>query len=287
MERSYWLAQVMRSLGWRLWVFGGLGLALLLAIPGVWVYQEAADRFSRGGEPVNLGEESGEVVVVGETYSIPDLTKEAGFVRDAFRHDATLIASIPTPTPTFVVGATPEGLSGTPFFMGSGEEGVPLGGGGLDWFDPERGLFFYREGNGDWTEPGVREDSPFRSLVEYDRYPEGVSNFADGSLVYDLAVQLTFGMVETKPEFGTPTAAMIAVMARNVAWEMVGGVDVPAFRVWSDFVYETAEGVRYEYAVGGVVVMAVGELADGSHYLVLGQFVEPGVVVQRLSVGGG
>ena len=123
------------------------------------------------------------------------------------------------------------------------------------------------------------------TAVEYEGYPEGTSHFGDGSLVYDLAVKLAFGMVEVRPNFGTPMPAMIAALSRELGWELLDVDDVPAFRVWSSFRYRAADTAEYAFAVGGVMVMRVGELHDGVQYLILGDFVSPGVVLQPLDVG--
>lgn len=284
------LWEAFRRTGWVGWVFVVLLGVMVLALPGVWVYQQVRDSFSGGGSVVVDLEEK-DVVVDGVTYQAPDLTREAEIFRESLGHMSTVIASIPTPTPTAVVAATPVGLGGTPVvgLLLENPGGVPLGEsegeGGLDWFSPERGLDFYRERGGDWTRPEVRAGSPYRSLVEYDGYPEGTSHFADGSLVYDLAVKLAFGMVEVRPNFGTPTPAMIAALSRELGWELMDVDEVPAFRVWSSFRYRAADTAEYDFAVGGVMVMRVGELHDGAQYLIPGDFVSPGVVLQRLDVG--
>ena len=286
----------MKFFEWVAAVFGGMGrvglilvvlaVVLVLAVPGALVVRALVDLGGDG--PVDLREEEERVTVDGVTYEAPDLTREAEYLRKAFEHDATLIASIPTPMLTLEIPLTRVGPGGTPVLaiLGDNPGGVPIERDveGLDWFDPGRGLHFYRETGGDWTPPGVRERSPYRSLVEFGGYPEGVSNFADDSIVYDLAVRLAFGMAEVRPAFGTPTPAMIAVLARDLGWELVEVDEVPAFRVWSTFVFRAADTAEYEFAVGGVMAMKVGELDDGSQYLIAGQFVAPGVVLQRLDV---
>ena len=282
-----WLAAVLRGMGWKVWVFVTVFAVLGLTLPGVW----AVRSFMDGGTVVGDASLSGErerVVVDGRAYRVPDLTREAVVLREASSHDATLIASIPTPTATVRPGATRVTGGGLDVvaLLAENPGGVPLlrNEGPLDWFDPEQGLFFYRVRGGDWTDPGVRERSPYRSLVEYRNYPDGVSNFADGSIVYDLAVKLAFGMAEVRPAFGRPTPAMVAALSRDLGWEMVDVEDEPAFRLWTRFTFRAADRAEYEYAVGGVMVMQVGELESGAQYLIPGNFVEPGVVLQRLDV---
>ena len=285
MGLSDWLGSVLRGMGWKAWVFVGLGLVLALALPGVWAVQSFLDgRDDTLYVSLDGGEQS--VEVDGVTYRVPDLTREAEVLREAFSHDATLIASIPTLTPT--VAATVVGPGGTPVvaLLSEHPEGIPVAKDveGLDWFETDKGLHFYRDSGGDWTPPEVRGASPYRSLVEYGGYPEGVSNFADGSIVYELAVKLAFGMVEVRPAFGTPTPAMVAALSRDLGWELVDVDEVPALRLWTNFTFRTADDAEYEYAVGGVMVMQLGELPDGAQYLIPGEFVEPGVVLQRLDV---
>ena len=274
---------------------GRVGLAvalfmavLVLALPAVWLGQAVWGSFSGGPGPVVLQAEP-DVVVDGVSYQAPDLTREASIYRESLLHMGTVIASIPTPTPTIVAVAEADRIAGTPVVavLLDNPEGVSIerGGGHLDWFSPDSGLDFFRERGGDWTAPEVREASPFRTLVEYSGYPDGVSHFADGSMVYELAVKLAFGMVEVRPSFGTPTPAMIASLSRDLGWEMLDVDGVPAFRVWSNFRFRPADTAEYWFGVGGVMVMNVGELHDGSQYLIVGDFVPPGVVLQRLDVG--
>ena len=280
-----WVGSVVSGMGWKAWVLGGLLLLILLAVPGVWVVQSVGGLFG-GVDRVSFEEQGEEVMVDGVRYASPDLTREADILREAFAHDATLIASIPTPTPTIDPGATLIGPGGTAVMalLAENPGGVPITGSneGLRWFEADRGLYFHRERGGDWTAPEVREESAYRSLVEYTGYPEGVSNFADGSLVYDLAVKLAFAMVDVRPAFGTPTAAMIASLSRDMGWEFMDVPDLPAIRLWTSFKFQASDLSEYEYAVGGVMLLRVGELEDGSQYLLAGSFVEPGVVLERL-----
>ena len=277
-----------RRTGWVGWLFVAVLAVMVLALPGVWLYQAVSDSLGGGNPVVDLPEDN--VVVDGVTYQAPDLTREAELFRESLGDMSTVIASIPTPTATAVVSATPVNLGGTPVvgLLLENPAGVPLGtaseSDGLDWFTPERGLDFFRVRGGDWTTPEVREASPYRSLVEYEDYPPGTSHFADGTLIYDMAVKLAFGMVEVRPNFGTPTPAMIATLSRELGWELLPGGDVPAFRVWSTFRYRAADTAEYLFAVGGVMVMNVGELPGGAQYLIAGDFVPPGVVLQRLEV---
>ena len=267
-----------------------LVVLMALALPGVWAVQGLVGAFGGGTDVVSLEELGGDVLVDGVEYRAPDLTREAELFRESLVHMGTVIASIPTPTPTAVVNAGEAGLGGTPvvaaLLENPGGVVIEAGSGDLDWFDSLKGLEFYRPRGGDWTPPGVREESPYRSLMEYTGYPEGVSHFADGSMVYELAVRLAYGMVEVRPNFGTPTPAMFAALASDLGWELLLVEGVPAFRVWSNFEFRAADTAEYEFAVGGVMVMRVGELSDGAQYLIPGGFVAPGVVLQRLDVGG-
>ena len=115
--------------------------------------------------------------------------------------------------------------------------------------------------------------------MEYRNYPEGVSNFANGSILYDLAVKLAFGMVETRRAEGRP---MVTALGRNPRWEMADVKEVPAVRLWMTFLFRAPDLAEYEYAVGGVIIMQVRELKDGSQYLIPKSSVEPGVVLQRV-----
>ena len=134
---------------------------------------------SRAGPgPVVLQAEP-DVVVDGVSYQAPDLTREASIYRESLLHMGTVIASIPTPTPTIVAVAEADRIAGTPVVavLLDNPEGVSIerGGGHLDWFSPDSGLDFFRERGGDWTAPEVREASPFRTLVEYSGISQMVS----------------------------------------------------------------------------------------------------------------
>ena len=151
------------------------------------------------------------------------LTKEATELRRLRDEHAALIASIPpTPelTPTLTTAERSERASAR---VRAHPEGVPLPPPvGEDWFDPERGLEFYRDEGGDWTSRRVREGHSHRELFYYGRYPDSIPNFADGSIYWALSREMVFEAVAVLPLLGDPTPAMIHAFSPALGMGVAG-----------------------------------------------------------------
>ena len=251
----------------------------LLVFGGVVLYA----RFSGWGEPQDLSEipvEQQVVEIMGTRVYSPQLTHEASEVRRVASEHQTLIASIPTEPPpleaTPAALATQEALS---FRLWESDEGglpvTPFP--SEDWFDPDRGLYFWRDQGGDWTTGQTRNSNPLWSFVVYDEYPDGVINFADGSMQDAIARKMGYEMVAVNPRMGSPTPAMIVVLRRNMGWEFREDASDKA-NVWSSFMMQEGNYVR-EFRVGGVLDFGLLPLPGGEgDYLSVGEFVPPFIV---------
>ena len=152
-----------------------------------------------------------------------------------------------------------------------------------DWFNPEVGLTFYREGTGDWTARRVRETHSHRNLFFYSEYPDEIANFDDGSILEDLAREMVFEAAQVLPLLGEPTPAMVDIFGRRMGWELRDSTR-PVVNLWTTFV--VSEGDEFHrYAIGGVMLMGVGSVVEGEdrlEYVLPGRWLGP-VVVERLS----
>ena len=153
----------------------------------------------------------------------------------------------------------------------------------IDWFDPERGLYFYRAGGGDWSTARVRKQNPYAPLFYYGSYPEEVPNFQAGTLQRQLARELAFEASRLMPVLGDPTPAMVGLMYSKLGWSIRNEKD-PVINVWSTFTVTGREVGVQHFAVGGVVELGVsrgGEGEDWYEYLRVADWWGP-VVVERL-----
>ena len=208
---------------------------------------------------------------------------EAAELRRLRDEHERLIESIPvTLEPTLVV--TVEGKKEVAMArVLTWPNGVP---GPLDldehWFDVRKGLEFFRESGGDWTGRRVRESHSHRALFYYGDYPEGVSNFDDGSILGPLALNMVFEAAEVFPLLENPSPGLVDIVERNMGWELRSS-DRPAVNLWSWFDL-VEDGDRHRFAIGGVMVMDVGTRGSGEavfDYLEPGSWVGP-IVVERI-----
>ena len=207
-------------------------------------------------------------------------TLELRRVRDEHQR---LIASMPTelpPTPTLTaeerevvavarVMAHPDGIPLRP-----GPDGT--------WFNPERGLTFYRSNGGDWTPRRVRESHSHRKLFYFENYPDGVVNFHDGSMQKELARELAFEAAGVMLVIGEVTPAMVRSLSDNIGWELRDS-EGPVVNIWTRFTL-LESGEAHVFAVGGVMRFGVSSIGSGDdlmEQLVLGPWIGP-VVVERL-----
>ena len=137
-------------------------------------------------------------------------------------------------------------------------EGVPMArpdSGGLeDWFDWRQGMTLYRSQPGDATEPGVRQRIAASRYFYYDGYPEGIRNFADGSMQRDLAEELARAAVAVLPALTRYEDGISRALRPRLGWALVETGDGRlAAEVWSRF--QLAEGwqQREGYVVGGIM----------------------------------
>ena len=241
---------------------------------------------SRGPEEIPLLEFPTPAPVVdpevAEAYSalLASHSSELRRVRD---EHSSLIASIPPtagPEPTLTVTQEQMVASEETYRF---PDGIPMS---LPedetWFDPDRGLTFFRDSVGDWTERDLRDENPYSHLFYGDSYPESVLNFADGSIYPVIARELAFEASEVLPVLGEPNPAMVGAFADRMGWEM-RNAETPVINIWTTFtVRERRES--FTYAVGGVMMLGVNTLGDGPdgiQYLDRGAWLGP-VVVERL-----
>ena len=211
------------------------------------------------------------------------LTRDASELRRVRDEHRGLIASIPDtpgPTPTLTAGQLSDRALARVIANPDGAPPAPDV--DEDWFDPERGLTFYRDSGGDWTPRRVREAHPYRHLFYHRDYPEGVVNFSDGSIHRGLARELAFAGVRVMPMLEDPSPGMIDALTRSLGWEARDSPG-PVINVWASFGLVEGGSVQ-SFAVGGVMRMGVrskGEGGDMFQYLVPGEWVGS-VVVERL-----
>ena len=152
-----------------------------------------------------------------------------------------------------------------------------------DWFDIDRGLYFYRERGGDWTAQALRERHPAAPLIYKDDYV-GVANFADGSMQRELAGELAFDASERLPLVGAATPGMVDLIQWNLGYELRDAAE-PVFNVWGRFRVDDSEGkAAGTFAVGGVAELEIARYDAGGasfEYLQFGRWIGP-VVVERL-----
>ncbi len=217
-----------------------------------------------------------------EARAIP-LTMQASELRRVREEHQALIESIP-PTPEATPTMTPEENQVVVLAkVLEHPDGVPLEAEVVeDWFNPALGLAFYRDSGGDWTPRSLRESHSHRNLFYYEGYPEGVLNFADGSILRGIAQEMVFEAVQALPLLGDPTPAMVDSFVGNIGWE-IRPAQGAVVNLWTTFVLSRGAEV-HTFAVGGVMrmgVAAVGNGEDRLEHLVIGDFVGP-VVVERL-----
>lgn len=283
LDAVFWLVDYFAGLGKAgklVAVASLLCLAVLAAFGGLALY--VAFVGGAGPDSAAVPVEQQVVEVMGTPVPAPRLTHEAAERSRILAEHQTLIASLPPTrepiplTPSDV--ATQQAAAAQVY--DSGDRGLaqePFPGEG--WFDPDVGLYFWRENGGDWTTLEARESSPYWEYVEYDGYPPGVPNFADGSMGLSIARKMAFAMADARPEFGSVNQSMIRVLQSRLGWEF--RTDAPdKANVWSYFTL--VEG-RYigEFRIGGVVQFHLKPLpggAAGAMYLDLGEFVGSFVV---------
>ena len=211
------------------------------------------------------------------------LTREASELRRVREEHERLIASIPTPAPDTPTPSKQERQDKAMARVFDHPDGVPSSPSyDRDWFDPDKGLTFYRDSGGDWTARKVREGHTHRGVFYYDNYPDGVLNFPDESIYPALARELAFAAADVMPLLGDPTPAMVKTFSDNLGWEIRDSPE-PLLNIWTKFTFEM-EREDHTFAVGGVMLMGVSSIGEGASRL---QYVEPGhwvgsVVVERL-----
>ena len=233
-------------------------------------------------------------VILREAPADPAVSRRAADAEDAradyseelrrvrAEHEA-LIASIPVtvvPTPTLTAAEVslvavarvqryPDGAPAPPQV-------------GEDWFDPGRGIDFYRDSGDDWTSRRVRESHPHRDLFYFQDYPGSIPNFHDRSIYRHIARELVFEAVDTLPLIGEPTPAMIDLFGKELGWEVRDSPE-PVVNLWTTFKV-VRDGLLHVYAVGGVMRLGVSSVGEGDtllEYLTVGVWLGP-VVVERL-----
>ena len=202
---------------------------------------------------------------------------EMSELRRVQREHLDLIASIPptaTPLPAGYVDETTavEKKLAAEARVREFPAGMPVTPDPVDnWFDSRRGLYFYQSNGGDWTTKAARELNPYSGLFYYAYYPDSVSNFEDGSIYRDLAREMAFQTVELLPPLVEVTPRLIDLMAQRMGWQLREGA-APVVNVWTTFGFHE-EGRQREYAVGGVMRMAVRSWEDNGETW---EYVAPG-----------
>ena len=219
---------------------------------------------------------------VAREYSVllANQSRELRRVRD---EHSSLIASIPPtagPEPTLTVSQEQLIVAEETYRF---PDGIPVS---LpedeNWFNPDLGLTFFRDSQGDWSERELRKSNPYAPLFYEESYPEDVLNFADDSILPAIAREMAFEASNVLPILGEPNPSMVEAFADKMGWEL-RNADAPAINVWTTFtVRERRES--FEYVVGGVMMLGVRTLGDGPDGM---QYLEPGawlgpVVVERL-----
>lgn len=260
---------------------------------GSWLPRDWAFWNSGSGEPVIVGYQRIDVNLptpAPAPQRIGLTPPEMAELRRVQQEHLKLIASIPptatpVPLPAEVRSGAPDPArqSAARARVQRQREGVPYAPApGEDWFNPERGLEFYRERGGDWTGKDSRELHPYAGLFYYEFYPETTPNFADGSIFKPLSRELAFELVALLPPLVEVTPALIDALARNMGWELREGRE-PVVNLWSSFSFNE-EGRPRRYAVGGVMRMAVRSWEEQGRvweYVVPGEWIGP-VALERL-----
>ena len=233
----------------------------------------------------------GTILVAGETRPVEGdermvryvRTREAQELRRVRDEHEKLIASIPATMEPTVTPEVEERQKMALARVLENPEGEPvLAGPDEDWFDPRKGLTFYRDSGGDWTGRRVRERHTHRGLFYFEGYPEDVENFRDGSIYPVLAREMAFGASDLVPLLGDPTPRMVRTFAENLGWELRDS-EGPVVNLWTRFTLVEDREPR-TFAVGGVMRMGVVSRGEGDsllEYLVPGGWIGP-VVVERL-----
>ena len=210
-------------------------------------------------------------------------TRVAADRRRLREQHATLIASTGTnplePTPTAELA---ERQQEAIVRVAGPQAGERVAGRHTGWFDPDRGLEFYREAGGDWTPASLREQHPYAPLVYYDDYQDGISSFGAGSLQGDMARELAYEAYGLLPIIGSPTPQLVDLLESNLGWEFRDAAE-PVMNIWSTFRVSESGGGGARFAVGGVMVFGVGSTGEGDgrqDYLQVGSWVDS-VVVER------
>ena len=152
-----------------------------------------------------------------------------------------------------------------------------------DWFDPSKGLYFYRDSGGDWTTSRMRTSNPYAPLFYYGGYSDEVADFESGSMQRALARSLSFEVSGLLPGVGSPTPAMVGLIEDRLGWA-IRDRKGPVVNIWSSFDLVGLEVGSQQFSVGGVMEMGVskgGQGDDWYDYLTLGEWIGP-VVVERL-----
>ncbi len=152
-----------------------------------------------------------------------------------------------------------------------------------DWFDPNQGLYFYRDSEGDWTTSRMRASNPYASLFYYGGYSDDVANFESGTMQRSLARSLAFEVSELLPGVGAPTPAMVGLIEDRLGWA-IRDRNGPVINVWSSFDLVGVEVGSQQFSVGGVMQLGLMKGGEGDNwydYLTLGEWIGP-VVVERL-----
>lgn len=272
----------------RIHILLALSLALVaLALPAGWWYWQVRGPVEPAAAPLAGPRPTAEVVTHGGPDGLTHTELQTRVAADRRRlreQHATLIASIGAdplePTPTLELAARQQAAI---VRVAGSESGQEVSGRHTGWFDPARGLEFYREAGGDWTPASVRERHPYAPLVYYDDYREGIASFGDGGLQGDLARELAYEAYRLLPIIGSPTPQLVDLLESNLGWEFRDS-EGPVMNIWSTFRISETGGGGARFAVGGVMVFGVGSAGEGDDrqdYLQVGQWVDS-VVVERL-----
>ena len=152
-----------------------------------------------------------------------------------------------------------------------------------DWFDLNKGLYFYRDSGGDWTTSRLRASNPYAALFYYGGYSDSVADFESGTMQRALARSLAFEVAELLPAVGSPTPGMVSLIEDRLGWA-IRDRDGPVVNVWSSFDLVGIDVGSQQFSVGGVMQLGVKQGGTGDDwydYLTLGEWVGP-VVVERL-----
>ena len=210
-----------------------------------------------------------------------ELTRAASERSRVRAEHATLIASIPTPTlppSRSVLDESDNRVSG----LSRGDPSV----GPAPIAEPSGGVWWYREGRGDFRPNGMRGSNAYWRLFSQDLEGLKKPHFVDGSIYPVIGRKLASEVEEIVPELGDGNQALLSRLTLNMAWELASE-SLPLIRVWSKFDFTYPDEDEREYRVGGVLSLGVSDQRDPGtgellfQYLVVGDFQGP-VLVERV-----